>query len=363
MRQVGRFHGGTKDSLIRSLVVHSLMAYWDVNGLNWTPHQALLEKHVMGSVPVKVDIGTVRSVLGDIVRAGALRRIRFGSRRAAYRLNRRFANPLQPGYAREIEDLLIEPLHWADEIGNFWRHGRPNTPYEDAYRVATFPHYFAQHSWVRGWLHALSLGIIPTCPDWRALVTRSVRHAPLDVVETLAGFSNLKWSVYAEVGQAITQSGFWSAWQRWKARPRPSPTRWLGDWPEEALALLHTLCGHEVLDRFSPARRSHRIPAPTRLLAERFVYVNLDKRIRARLLGEFKELAPETRLGCETLQEPVPSGLTSQSSEDLGIKWWVWPRTTRELPRMWSETALAAAIADMTRYRYAWPRELYSPAW
>jgi hypothetical protein len=384
VRQVGAVRLGKKDSLIRSLIIHNVMSYWDQHGLNWTPHQARLEKHVLQNMPIDLDVSTIRSVLRELVASGALHRVRQGPQMISYRLNRRFANPLQPGYAREIDDLLVDPVPWNDALGNFFRIGLPNEPYPHAYWVPTFPHYFAQHVWMRGWLHALNMGVITNYEAWLQLVIRSVREAPVVALEWIADFAH--FANYGEVGgwagragETVVRSDFWKSYQIWKMRQVRSGARsrgrWMGDWPEEALAVLHALCGHNVGERVASGRADSRTILPTRILSEDQVYHMLDMAVLERVTQHVKELPQKVREMCSRfLEQPVPTAppgtVKAAATEAKRRRRWkvtgrftFFPNVDELMPLIRDGRVKQDAFAELVRYRRAWPRELYSPAW
>jgi hypothetical protein len=373
VRQVGAIRLGERDSVIRSLIVHALLDYWDQHGLNWTPHQASLEAHVLKHAPFKPDLRTIRDVLGQLVTAGAIMRTRIGPKAIVYRLNRRFANPLSPGYSREITDLLVEPVPWVTRDGDFLRLGLPNDGYPHSFVVPTFPHFFAQHLWMRGWIHALNEGIITHYPDWQKLIVKAVRESPPKVLEAIVERESV--DTFRQASELIQTTRLWPrlrmlAARRDKFKRFSEQGRWMNDWPEEALAIIHALCGHTVVDQISSTRYGSPL-TPRRALSERTVYRLLDLVVQANVVEKLGHLSHETRDACERSIRARGLGMSSQSTEGsigriVDGAFVAPPRfepRVEELESVLRNDVPRPVLQTLTKYRLAWPRELYSPAW
>lgn len=270
--------------VLRATVVRVILEYWARRGADWTPHEGLIQEWVQRHRH-GVDPRTVRTLLDALVGAKMLRRVRT-THNVLYQLPRRYADPNWAGFAPEIDDLLVEPMGWVRADGTFLRIGLPNPPYPHLYVVPTFPHYFAQHVWTRGWLHALNQGFLATPNRALELVREAAREAPLHVLWKLQaealderGLRRLR-DAFAQTSLARrTQS---LAADEWPTHPTNAWRKWVGWTSEAALELLHGACGHLGLGTGGVAAPQH----PEERVDEGLIYELLDASVRERLLAK-----------------------------------------------------------------------------
>ncbi len=363
MRQVGTQHLHRRDALVRHLIVLRIMDYWDHHELDWTPPQAGLEAHIQLDAPITLHRETIRDVLGDLVSVGILGRRRLGINNVSYRLRRRYANILAPGYAPEADDLLIDPIPWVTATGAFLRVGRPNPPYARTIVLPSFPHFFAQHVWLRGWIHSFNLGAFTHPAIALQLVVEATREAPLRALVEL-------WSDdgRADVSALLGETRLLRAVRMAAARPNRVPPsasgggRWMHDRPEEGLAMLHALCGHDAFQRVTGGPTEI---IPRRVLTERLVYDLLDKAASDGVNEKIAKLPPDVRASCREFFLATSSnterGLDGPEAKRSRQERLAHPSPIRLEPGI---RALDDAIrGTMCEYRRAWPRVLHSPAW
>lgn len=320
-----------RHALLRPLILRATLAFWVNKDSDLWINQRFLVNDIMRSSG-RPDKDTVRTALDDLVRGGVLLRRQLSARRSVYRQAASFADPTAPGYAREVDELLVDPLSWVTADGTFLRAGREAVA--DLPRiqpVATFPHHFSKHVWMRAWAHALDLGLLEYVREGLDVVTAAARGAPLDYLCGLRERGEL--ARLASAFPAIRRSPAWRILRPPSGRTPPNTTRPLEDpapdAAEQCLAMIHVLCGHEHLRLLTAPLPQ---PRPSHALHERDVHVALDALVRRRL----ERLAPP---------RPQDDRAPRAALDD--------PLLERLEPTI---RALAPAVrATMTNHRLAWP--------
>jgi hypothetical protein len=264
-----------RDGLLRPLILRAGLAFWAHQDADLWVNQRMLVTHVRRSVP-GVDKDTVRDVLDDMSRGDMLVRHSPAAKRTVYRVTAKFGDPTAPGYAREVDELLTDPLPWVSASGDFYRVGRRDDVRPSAFYVATFPHHFAKQVWMRGWIHALAQGLFVEPANALRDVALASRAAAVDLLWFL-WFNRDGPGAMGAAGHAFGRTPLWRAGPPADEDPRPGA---VGERAEEAVRILHELCGHGHL---RPVLGPPLITQVDQRLPESCVYRGLDACVARRL--------------------------------------------------------------------------------
>lgn len=330
-----------RDGILRPLIVRSALSFWNGHDADLWINQRVLVMHVRASL-VGVDKDTVRDVLDEMSHAGMLVRRCPTEKRTVYRVAARFADPTAPGYAREVDELLIDPMPWVSGAGDFYRVGSPEGRPPRIHPVASFPHYFAKHAWMRSWIRALASGAF-------ADPVNALREA---AAEARAASVEVLWLFWAhrERNDGIGAAGrAFEGTRLFRAGPPRNGAAWAvsaGERAEEALRILHDMCGHEHLRwLLGPSL----LRGPPVALSERIVYQGLDTVLAHRVSDPSRPISIEDVLA-QTAQPEGPIAMPHAEPDPLLAS--LEPRVRAMEPR------LRATLVD---HRRAWPASVLSP--
>lgn len=259
--------GRGAEGLLRPLVLRAALRFWMSHDVDLWVNQRLLVTHVRRTLR-RADKDTIRSVLFDMTRQGILIEQSLAPRRKVYRLAPRFADPTAPGYARELDDLLIEPINWATADGRFFRLGRG--PGGTPHPVAAFPHHFARHAWMRTWIHAFQRGLLSSPRAGLAVVERVALRAPLQLLWELWGARDLPGPL-GSAGRGFGATSLWRTTRTFMARGAEESS-W-NPLLSDAFRVLHDLCGHQYL---RPVLGRRLVATPEPPLEPHVVYRGID---------------------------------------------------------------------------------------
>jgi hypothetical protein len=319
------------NGVLRPMVARLVLNYWARQDADVWVNQRLLVMFVREAFTA-VDKETVRAILDSMVDDRVLLRKYLTARRTVYRASTALSDPTSSGYARQVDELLEDPISWVTPAGIFFRVGLTETG-PRWHQVASFPHHFAKHAWMRSWLHAFARQSLVTVEDGLEVVATAARAAVMDVVRLLRSSSDS--SSVGEVAELVRRTVPF----RGMAPGGPSKlAAEAGRLSEHGLRLLHDLCGHS---RLRPVLGAPVVPTPKVPLPEHVVYRSLDACVAARLDG--RRAAGLSIWGHSESGGDLTGldGLFSQIGEQVH-------RLDRGLRR------------TLTEHRRAWPRGVFS---